>query len=39
MQVHILLVDFGNDLVIVDSKSHIQEINRRGKSDRFDVPF
>ena len=39
MQVHCLLVSFGDDLVIANSKSHVQEVNRGGKSDRFDVPF
>ena len=33
MQVHFLLVCFGDDLVIRNSKNHVQEVNRGGRSD------
>ena len=33
MQIHCLLVCIGDDLVIANSKSHVQEINRGGRSD------
>ena len=39
MQIRFLLVCFGDDLVITNSKSHVQEVNRGGRNDRFDVPF
>ena len=33
MQIHCLLVSFGDDLVITNSKSHVQEVNRGGRDD------
>ena len=39
MQVHFFIVGFGDDPVIPNSKSHVQEVDQRGRSNRFDVPF
>ena len=33
MQIRFLLVCFGDDLVITNSKSHVQEVNRGGRGD------
>ena len=33
MQIHFFLVRCGDDLVITNSKSHVQEVNRGGGSD------
>ena len=34
-----LLISFRDDLLITNNKCRVQEIDQRGRSDRFDVPF
>ena len=39
VKVHFLLVSSGDDRVIVDRQSNVQEDGRGGRYDRFNAPF
>ena len=39
MKVHFLLLGIGDDLLIANNKSRVQEIDQIGMSVRFDVTF
>ena len=39
MKVYFLLVGFGDDLVIVDGKSVVQDVNQGGRKNRFNASF